>query len=399
MTERRQWSVRHDAEAKTVRKYGLVLLVALMAACFFRPPPCVASVSKENLAPDSASFDSQNGPTVSFASSSIVWLPDGENFLVGASGTIWRFDKRAQNPPEPIIEVPELADPIVMAIDSKNTILAVGGYSNSRVLLWDYQSLDFIVSVESTSQHVTNLQFSPDGTLLAIAGSNTTADGLFYWPSQVQIWDMVLMKKQATLQDHIPHDPNLEFLNGDRQLLVAGSTWGMDYDVTIIQIWDVATSTMSASLPQRYLTTAVPFAHTDQVVVAGMNEYRNRSLIQIWDIETLTLVREIPAPDEFVSILAMSHDARLIATGNTSGTVRLWDVGTETELASFEGHGNNVIGLAFSPDDRLIASSSVDGTIRVWDAEVLGRRAGGRQATPFPPLKLPHVGRVEHTPL
>jgi hypothetical protein len=72
---------------------------------------------------------------------------------------------------------------------------------------------------------------------------------------------------------------------------------------------------------------------------------------------------------EGVSTLALSDDATLLATADSTGTIRLWDVtdGTESAIFTHEG-GVNV--LALRPDGGLLATGGADGNIILWDTTV-----------------------------
>ncbi len=69
-----------------------------------------------------------------------------------------------------------------------------------------------------------------------------------------------------------------------------------------------------------------------------------------------------------VTSVAFSRDGRMLATGDSAGTVILWDL---TDLArlrqSLTGHTSAVNSVAFSPDGRTLATGDSGGTVIVWD--------------------------------
>jgi WD40 repeat protein len=336
-----------------------------------------ANQISEDSAQNPISLPTQDRVAGTFASSSIAWLPDSQYFLVGVSGAIWRYDKNMQDQPKLLIAIPGLSDTVVTA-NPEGTLVALGSLSYSEVFLWEYPSLNLLEKIETGSEHVTNLQFSPDGNLLAVASSDTSSDGMFYWNYRIQIWDVTQQKEQIVLRADIPHAPNIEFLNGNQQLLVAGRTWGYDSDTSIIQLWDLETLTASIPFPQQPLSIT-PTIQANWVIVAGLTQYRTNE-IWIWDIETSNVLQNISVEPDQITALALSHDLRLLAVANTSGTIHLWNIETETMPAALEGHTDYVDKLAFSPDDKSLASSSFDGTIRIWGMETFAEVA----TTPFP---------------
>ncbi|MBI1914428.1 MAG: protein kinase [Planctomycetes bacterium] len=68
-----------------------------------------------------------------------------------------------------------------------------------------------------------------------------------------------------------------------------------------------------------------------------------------------------------VRVVAISPDAKRIASAGEDTTLRLWDVSTGKELARLAAHKETVHGVAFSPDGRSLASADIDGTLILWD--------------------------------
>lgn len=309
----------------------------------------------------------------------LVWVPDGEHFLISYSGSIWRFDKSGQYPAELVLEIPELSDNMVLAINSTGTLLAAGAFSYSEVMLWDYPSLELVGRIAVDSKYVSSLQFSPDDSLLAIAGSNRSPDGFSFTDFRIEVWNVVQMSQEVILQDgFIPVKPNMAFLDGNRQLFVTGSSFQADYDIYYVQLWDLETLTQSEPLPQRRTIMTAPIIQGDFLVVPLLTDHQNFGLIQVWELQTELVVHEFADPSGFVSnphafvkTLAMSHDETLLATGNGVGQLRVWNVETETELVEFERQADYFDQLAFSPDGSLLVSTSLDGTVRVWDIGAL----------------------------
>ena len=71
--------------------------------------------------------------------------------------------------------------------------------------------------------------------------------------------------------------------------------------------------------------------------------------------------------------VAFSGDGRMLASGNSDGTIRLWDVSAAARPRPL-GHlltgptiGNILISMAFSPDGRTLAGGYDDSTFRLWD--------------------------------
>ena len=71
---------------------------------------------------------------------------------------------------------------------------------------------------------------------------------------------------------------------------------------------------------------------------------------------------------KFISAMAVSEDARLLATASFDNTIRLWDVdsGRQLRVLSLEPSVTSRA-LAFAPDRQWLISGGDDGAIRLWD--------------------------------
>lgn len=98
------------------------------------------------------------------------------------------------------------------------------------------------------------------------------------------------------------------------------------------------------------------------VATGGVDE-----LVRVWDVETGTLQAELPGHDGFVYSAAFSPDGQLLATGGRDRVVRLWNPADGTAVAELQGHESSVFTLAFSSDSQTLISGSADQTVRVWD--------------------------------
>jgi WD40 repeat protein len=70
----------------------------------------------------------------------------------------------------------------------------------------------------------------------------------------------------------------------------------------------------------------------------------------------------------YVRAVALSPDAKTLATDAQDFRVRVWDVATGKESHVLDGPLNGIHSLAFSPDGKTVAAGGRAGTLRLWDA-------------------------------
>ena len=185
----------------------------------------------------------------------------------------------------------------------------------------------YITSFEAHIAGVHSVAFSPNGNMIAYAGSGANT---------VKLWNISNKENIATFEGHSGTVTSVAF-SPDGTLLASGS-----YD-NKVKLWDVATHTNIATLE----------GHSDDITA-----------------------------------VAFSPDGTLLASGSSDywgedGTVKLWDMETKQNIATLEGDGRGATSVAFSPDGTLLASGSYDNMVKLWDVEThtniatLGEREGG----------------------
>ena len=269
---------------------------------------------------------------------------------------------------------------------------------------------------------LTPLRWSPDGTLLAVAGA-AGSEGLWLYQVDFVSNGAIIVEQDAPVISLDMH-PN------GQQALVGDAEGG-------VYLWDLRPD---ASLIERlYLKTherdvrAVAMHPNGQFFAsAGINAATTASIdktngLLLWDIENVSqsaaydghssqVLALAFAPDGLslaaidsdaliihgrvtpivveglqARALAYSRNGQFIAVGGRDGLVRLFDASTGAEISTLAGHLSAVNGLAFSPDSSLVVSVSEDGTMRLWSTQtdqmiaVLEVSANGPQSVAFNP--------------
>jgi WD40 repeat protein len=271
--------------------------------------------------------------------------------------------------------------------------LAVAPKGSGDVELWNPQTVERLSTLPGAGGIVSQLAYSPDGTLVAAAfkKERKTCD--------VRVWRTATGELLSTLGEHALGAQAVTFSpDGARLLTTAG-------DATVM-VWDPRTGRRLMANPAG--NWRGPFEQT--AAVFGLDgsrvAYKKPYLL---DSATGSVATEL-RPQGQVSCLAASPDGRVLATamaigtvylsefatgnrradlightgsvrsmafsadgarlatGSLDGDIRLWDAGNGDSVRLFRGHEGNVEAVVFSPDGRRIISSATDGTIRIWDA-------------------------------
>jgi WD40 repeat protein len=219
---------------------------------------------------------------------------------------------------------------------------------DEAVTLWDRASRSAVDRFEGIN--LTALSFSPDGSLLAVAG----------WNNEIRFYDVTARRllPQRLLFGEVPVF-GLAFSPDGRQ--VAGAS-------DRVEIRDVRTGQpVGAPFEGVKNANSVAFSPDGKRLAAADSD---RAVI--WDLATRDR-RTLPA--SVVQSVAFSPDGTILATGGLVG--RLWDTATGRPLGQ-PLRGDTVMeSVAFTPDGKTLATGDAD--VRLWD--VASRRELGPPLT------------------
>jgi WD40 repeat protein len=251
----------------------------------------------------------------------------------------------------PVISVDNAADlQIVMTLSPGDAWLADIAWSQDGSMLavsgldglWLYQTgelqFDSPLSLPGHTLAVMDVNFSPDGSLLASASRDAT----------IRIWDTAT-GDLITILNHDGEVNYVEFIANGAILASSG------FDG--IRLWDVAT------FEQIGITGSGAFSFSpNSGSLAGMNA----GSLTVWDVSSLTETAALTTTGSVWDI-SFSADGQWLAAGTSNSTVDLWDAVSLEFIGSLEGHTETVYNVEFSPDSTLLASGSWDDTVKVWD--------------------------------
>ena len=193
---------------------------------------------------------------------------------------------------------------------------------------------------------VSKMAYSPEGTLLAAAGS------LGIW-----LYDTATYDEIALLTGHTREVYGIAF-SPDGSILASAS------DDRTVRLWDVATGdTLKTLTGHTDFVYSVAFSPDGSILASGSGD----DTIRVWDAATGERLNTLTGHTNHVYGIAFSPDGETLASGSRDTTIRLWDVATGDTLNTLTGHTNDVLSVTFSPDGTILASACYDRIVRLWD--------------------------------
>jgi WD40 repeat protein/uncharacterized caspase-like protein len=198
-----------------------------------------------------------------------------------------------------------------------------------------------------------SIAFSPDGKLIAAAGSQDLGAGV------VQLWDLSTGKLLREISTKGSMLNGIAFSANGASVASCCQDGGAE-------LWDVKTGKRRLVLSKTRCDTIAVSPDGHLVALNGeSNDSRGyRNFIQLISLADGKVVNTLPSG--LTWSLAFSPDGKTLASGGFDGLVRVWDTMSWRQRLELKGHNDPVRSVSISADGNLIASA--DGkSVRVWN--------------------------------
>jgi WD40 repeat protein/tRNA A-37 threonylcarbamoyl transferase component Bud32 len=269
------------------------------------------------------------------------------------------------------------------AFSPDGTLLAIAG--GAEIQVWDLARRLRLSAIRHAG-NVTSIGFAPDGDRLASSSDDGT----------VRLWEAATGQPLALI-------PSLEgirwlaFSRDGSRIAIGGdggaSVWDTRNDVLravfdvgqpvssvalrrdggevvacgergAVRAWSVrdGSQVLAIDTPVKCVAAITP---DGSVAITGDDDGKAQS----WDTTSGRALRELaPAAAPKIYAIAMSPDGQRVMTGHDDNDARIWDLASGRLIATLTGHTQSIFATAWSPDGTRAATCSNDGTSTIWDA-------------------------------
>lgn len=198
---------------------------------------------------------------------------------------------------------------------------------------------------------ITGLAFSPDGTQVASSGYH-----------EVVLWNPNDAAQIRRITNVAERTYEIQYSPDGRLLAVAAGTPGQMGEV---KLFNAADGTLLMDLVNSSDSIfAVSFSPDGKrLAAAGADR-----AIRVFSVETGKQELLIEDHADWVMGIAWSADGAKLASASRDKTSKVFDAKTGESLVTFPGHGEPVFGVAFLPNGTEIATAGRDKNIRIWNA-------------------------------
>uniref|UniRef100_A0A1A9W3Q6 WD_REPEATS_REGION domain-containing protein n=1 Tax=Glossina brevipalpis TaxID=37001 RepID=A0A1A9W3Q6_9MUSC len=268
--------------------------------------------------------------------------------------------------------------------------VALASKELGQLLVWEWQSEQYIMKQQGHSSEMTCISYSPDGQYIATGGED----------SKVKLWNIKSGFCFVTFTEHASGITALQF-SRSKKFLISSSLDGTvrAFDVTRYRNFRTFTSSRLVQF------SCVAIDYSDELIVAGCQDVFE---IYLWSVKLGTLLEIVSGHEAPISSLAFAPvpTSSTLVSGSWDKTIKIWnclETKSEHETISLL---HDVTCVCFNPNGEQVAVATLNASITVFDiktatqiSSIEGRKdlAGGRLETDIITAKRNRLGRYFST--
>ena len=330
------------------------------------------------------------------AVSAVAWAADGKSIATAGDDRtirVWNPSTRKQESSLQEIAREGYGSPVIaFTADLKTAAINYWGQITIRSVA-DGKILATIDPILDRGQKsafrpdVFAMAFSPNGTLLATAGSVAAVGGPHGLPGGIVIvWD-VTTGKLVHRSDTLSTAASAVAWSADGKRFAAGTNGagGELPEAGEVRVWDAETGKSHHSfkvkaevMPGEWASAgdvtispdgkrvAAPVTAGSRGAPAGLLIEATGASVRVWDLESGKSTQPVKGLTASVGRVLFSPDGKRLAIEGADKMVRILDAESGEELAALSCP-DRVAAVAFSPDGSLLAAGCGDGSVRIWN--------------------------------
>ncbi len=278
---------------------------------------------------------------------SVAFSPDGSQVVTGGyhevvlwNATDGTLVKRIQN-------VGQRTFALRFSHDGQHLVAAGGAPGKlGEARIFDAASGDLVTVLGTTSDVVLDVQFSPAGDRLAIAGADST----------IRIYEFPAGNLVRAISSHSDWIMAVAWDNEGKRLASASR------DKTA-KLFDVETGELLVTYSgHNNHVKGVAFHPDNQHIYTAGGDKK----VHWWKAADAKKVGELAQGGE---VYKLEKIGGVITTSSADRTVRQIDAATQKEVRNYGGHADWTLSSAFHESTKRIAGGAFDGAVKIWNTE------------------------------